>query len=141
MTGRTRARLRIALAVGGLATLVVRVMPHGRVHAAEPVAGDPPLCQQALMEHPEEAPLAALASAEQDAAQRAAHAGREAAKILRKQIGAGPEGGLSATTAADALLRHQAEARREGKVLCHCRQRRGDPDRSDCEFLYPERLQ
>jgi hypothetical protein len=141
MTGRTRRRLQIVLAVVGLTTLVARVKPHGRVHAAEPAAEDPPLCQEALMEHPEDPPLAALARAEQEAAQRAANAGREAAKILRKQIGGGPEGGLSATTAADALLRHQAEERRDGKVLCHCRQRRGDPDRTDCEFLYPEKLQ
>jgi len=25
-------------------------------------------------------------------------------------------------------------------VLCHCRQRRGDANRADCEFLYPETL-
>lgn len=141
MTGRARKRLQIALAVVGVVTLFGRLRFHAPGHAAELAPQDPPLCQEALIEHPGEAPLAALARAEQDAAQRAANAGREAAKILRKQIGADTEGGLSAATSAELLLRHQADARREGKVLCHCRQRRGDPDREDCEFLYPEKLQ
>jgi hypothetical protein len=101
---------------------------------------DPPLCQQALSAAPQKPPLVALAAAEQDAAMRAARAGREAAKILREHIGDGAQGGLAASDAADRLLRQQADARREGKVLCHCRQRRGDADRADCEFLYPERL-
>ena len=101
---------------------------------------DPPLCQQALAAQPQQAPLAALAAAEQDAATRAARAGREASKLLRKHIGDGPQGGLAASDAAERLLRQQADARREGKVLCHCRQRRGDTDRQDCELLYPEKL-
>jgi hypothetical protein len=37
-------------------------------------------------------------------------------------------------------MRQADELRRAGKVICHCRQRRGDPQRKDCEFLYPEHL-
>jgi hypothetical protein len=140
MTGRTRTKLRRALAVFGLLSLLARFAPHRGVHAAEHATDDPPLCQQAIAAKPEKPPLDALAAAEQDAAMRASRAGREAAKQMRAHIGDGPQGALGASDTAERLLRQQADARREGKVLCHCRQRRGDPDREDCEFLYPEKL-
>ena len=43
-------------------------------------------------------------------------------------------------SSAESLLAQEADARRAGKVLCLCRERRGDPNREDCQYLYPERL-
>lgn len=124
-----------AAALAGLALAAIVA-----ARAEEPAPEDPPLCRAAITARPQQAALDALAQAEQDAARRAGEAQRAAAKIMKKSIGAGAQGGLAAGTAAEALLRQQADARREGKTYCHCRQRRRDPNRTDCEYLYPERL-
>jgi hypothetical protein len=131
------ARTAFALLVLGAAQALCAAAP---ARGAEAVPEDPPRCREALAAHPEDDALEALARAEADAATSARKARAEARRILRKHIGTGEQGGLAATEAADAQLRRAAELRREGKVLCHCRQRRGDPDREDCEFLYPEKL-
>jgi hypothetical protein len=110
------------------------------LRAEEPLPEDPPLCRDALAASPELPAQAALERAEQQASKRAREARRAAQKLLRGNLGAGAQGGLAGADAADALLRQEADARRQGKALCHCRQRRGDPNREDCEFLYPERL-
>jgi hypothetical protein len=108
--------------------------------AEAPAAEDPPACREALAALPEQSALEALARAEQAAAAQANAARAEARKLLRKQVGGGERGGLAASDAAEPLLARAAELRRHGKQLCHCRQRRGDPNRQDCEFLYPETL-
>jgi len=110
------------------------------LRAEEPLPEDPPVCREALAASPELAALPALERAEQQAAKRAREARRAAQKLLRGNLGAGAQAGLAGADAADALLREEADLRRLGKALCHCRQRRGDPNREDCEFLYPERL-
>jgi hypothetical protein len=132
----TRRHVRAAAA---LVTLTLAL--GGAARAEDPAPEDPPLCRSAITARPQQSALDALAEAEQDASRRANEAQRAAAKLMRKHIGDGTQGGLAASTAAEALLRKQADARREGKVLCHCRQRRGDSNRQDCEYLYPERLQ
>ena len=95
--------------------------------SAEPAPEDPPLCREAIAAHPDESALAALTRA-------------EAKKILREHLGDGTQGGLAGGDRAEPLMRQADELRRAGKVICHCRQRRGDPQRKDCEFLYPEHL-
>jgi len=127
------AGLALAAALG----IALQAAP---LHAEEPRPEDPPLCRAALAASPELPAQAALERAEQQAAKRAREARRAAQKLLRGNLGAGAEAGLAGADAADALLRQEADARRQGKALCHCRQRRGDPNREDCEFLYPERL-
>ncbi|HVH17181.1 MAG TPA: hypothetical protein VNF72_02665 [Myxococcota bacterium] len=108
--------------------------------SAEPAPEDPPLCREAIAAHPDESALAALTRAEDDLAARARKARAEAKKILREHLGDGTQGGLAGGDRAEPLMRQADELRRAGKVMCHCRQRRGDPQREDCEFLYPERL-
>lgn len=131
--GSAGAGLALAAALG----IAAQVAP---LRAEEPLPEDPPLCCAALAASPELPALAALERAEQQAAKRGREARRAAQQLLRGNLGAGAQAGLAGADAADALLRQAADARREGKVLCHCRQRRGDPNREDCEFLYPERL-
>jgi hypothetical protein len=122
-----------------IASLVLVVAP--RVRAAEPSPDDSPLCREALAARPDESALDALAHAEEDLASRARKARAEAQSIMRKHIGDGERGGLAAADAVEPLLRQAAELRRAGKTICHCRQRRGDPQREDCEYLYPDPLQ
>ncbi len=125
------------LAFGAALAIAAQAAP---LRAEVPLPEDPPPCRDALAASPELPALRALEQAEQQAARRAREARRAAQKLLRKNIGVGARAGLAGVDAADALLRQEADARREGKVLCHCRERRGDPNREDCEFLYPERL-
>jgi len=127
------AQLALAAALGIAAAAAL-------LRAEEPLPEDPPLCREALAASPNLAAVPALERAEQQAARRAREARRAAQKLLRGNLGAGAQAGLAGTDAADALLRQEGDARREGKTLCHCRQRRGDPNRADCEYLYPERL-
>jgi hypothetical protein len=108
--------------------------------AEEPAPEDPPLCRDALAAQPQQSALDALARAEEGAARRGRAARAQARTLMRKHLGAGQRDGLAASDAAEALLRQAADASREGKVLCHCRQRRGDTNRQDCEALYPEKL-
>ena len=131
------ARAALALCTLGAAHAFFQAAP---ARGAESAPEDPPLCREAIAAHPDASALEALTRAEDEAAALARRARGEARAILRRQIGTGEQGGLAATEAADAQLRQAADLRRTGKVLCHCRQRRGDPARADCEFLYPEEL-
>ena len=126
----------IALAVAALGPLGA-----SRARAAEPSADDPALCREAIAARPDESALDALAHAEADLASRARKANAEAQRIVRKHVGDGERGGLAAADAAEPLLRQASELRKAGKAICHCRQRRGDPQRTDCEYLYPEKMQ
>ena len=103
---------------------------------AEPEPDDPPLCREALARHPEATALEALAEEEKQRALEARKAQREARKVMRQTLGAGAAA-RAQLPAYEALARKQAEAKRAGKVLCYCRERRGDPHREDCELLYP----
>jgi hypothetical protein len=125
----------VALAIAALALAAAP-----RLRAAEPSPDDPPLCREALAARPDESALDALARAEEDLASRARKARAEAQRIMRKHIGDGEQGGLAGADAIEPLLRRASELRRAGKAICHCRQRRGDPQRTDCEYLYPEKL-
>jgi hypothetical protein len=123
-----------------LALVAAQVLVAAPSRGAEPAPEDPPLCREAIAEHPDASALDALTRAEDDLAARARRARAEAKRILREHMADGERGGLAATDQAEPLLRQADELRRAGKVVCHCRQRRGDPQREDCEFLYPERL-
>ncbi|HVN39756.1 MAG TPA: hypothetical protein VMW19_16460 [Myxococcota bacterium] len=129
----------VAAAILTSAALSLAAAPRAR--AAEPSSDDPPLCREALATRPDESALDALAHAEEDLASRARKANAEAQRIVHAHIGDGERGGLAAVGASEPLLSQAAELRKAGKVICHCRQRRGDPLREDCEYLYPEKLQ
>jgi hypothetical protein len=104
--------------------------------AADPAPEDPPLCREALALHPDAGALEALSREEARQAEIARDARREARKLMRETLGAGAAGAAQLPT-YEALARREAEAKRDGKVLCYCRERRGDPHRDDCELLYP----
>ncbi len=104
--------------------------------AAEPDPEDPPLCREAIEARPEVGALEALAEAEKELAIDARRARNAARKIMRKTLGAGAAARARLPT-YEEQMRRESEARRDGKVLCYCRQRRGDPHREDCERLYP----
>jgi hypothetical protein len=123
-----------------LALAAAQALAASPARAAEPAPEDPPLCREAITAHPDESALAALTHAEGELAARAREARAEANKVLRQHLGDGTQAGLAGSDRAEPLFRRADELRRAGKVMCHCRQRRGDPQRSDCEFLYPERL-
>jgi hypothetical protein len=103
---------------------------------AEPDPEDPRLCIEAIERHPDATALAALAEEEKRLAVEARRLRREARKLMRGTLGAGPEA-RAQLPAYEALSRREAEAQRDGRVLCFCRQRRGDPHREDCQLLYP----
>jgi len=103
---------------------------------AAPDPEDPPLCREAIERHPDATALEALAEEEKQRAIVARRAQREARKIMRKTLGAGAAARVH-LPAYEAHARRESEARRDGKTLCYCRNRRGDPHRDDCELLYP----
>jgi len=125
---------------GLIALVAAHALAVSSARAAEPAPEDPPLCREAIAAHPDQSALEALTRAEDDLAARARKARAEAKKILRAHIADGERGALAATDQAEPLFRQADELRRAGKTVCHCRQRRGDPQREDCEFLYPEPL-
>jgi hypothetical protein len=103
---------------------------------ADPAPEDPPLCREAIELHPDASALEALSREEARQAEIARDARREARKLMRETLGAGSSGAAQ-LPAYEALSRRESEARRDGKVLCYCRERRADPHREDCELLYP----
>ena len=115
-----------------LALLVATLFAVG----AEPEPEDPPLCREALARHPEATALEALAEEEKRLAIEARGLRREARKLMRQTLGAGVAA-RAQLPAYEALSRKESGAKRAGKTLCYCRQRRGDPHREDCELLYP----
>jgi hypothetical protein len=116
-----------------LALLLLAALP---ALGAEPAPEDPPLCREALALHPDASALEALTREEARQAEIARDARREARKLMRETLGAGAAGAAQ-LPAYEALARRESEAKRDGKVLCYCRERRGDPHRDDCELLYP----
>jgi hypothetical protein len=106
--------------------------------APEPEALEPELCRDALAAHPDETPLRALRTEEAARWQRARRAAREGRKALGRGIGAGDAGGARVIAGEfhGATEAHR-QALREGRILCGCRARRGDPDGADCDRLYP----
>jgi hypothetical protein len=115
-----------------LALLVATLFAVG----AESDPEDPPLCREALARHPEASALEALAEEEKRLAVEARGLRREARRVMRQTLGAGAAA-RAQLPAYEALSRRESEAKRAGKTLCYCRQRRGDPHREDCELLYP----
>lgn len=132
------ARVELAL-VAALVLLVQGGAPRP-ARGEAPAPDDPPLCREAILAEPSRSALDALARAEEATSRRAREATAAARRVMHKNIGGGPQEGLAAADEADALLRQAADARRDGRALCLCRERRGDPDREDCEYLYPEPL-
>ena len=120
-----RARLLAALAI--TATLVLGVAPDPE---------DPPLCRAALDAHPDATALEALSREEKRLSSEARTATREARKLMRTTLGSGVAG-QQVLPEYTALMQHQDDAKRQGKVICLCRERRRDPHRDDCELLYP----
>ena len=116
--------------------LVALALVSALLLGAEPDPEDPPLCREAIESRPEQSALEALADAEKQLAVEARRARREARKIMRETLGAGAAARVQ-LPAYEAHARRESEARRDGKVLCYCRNRRGDPHRDDCELLYP----
>ncbi|MGH0028235.1 MAG: hypothetical protein ACQGVC_00465 [Myxococcota bacterium] len=103
---------------------------------AEPDPEDPPLCRQAIETRPDTTALEALADEEKRLATEARRARRAARKVMRETLGAGA-GARAKLPEYEAHVAREAEAKRRGKVLCYCRERRGDPHRQDCELLDP----
>ena len=132
MRGRGRVAallLLLPFALGGSARSTANPV-------AEPDPEDPPLCREALARHPEATALEALAEEEKRLARLARVARREARKLMRETLGIGAAA-RAKLPAYEALAVRESEAKRAGKALCYCRQRRGDPHRQDCELLYP----
>ena len=105
-------------------------------HPGEPVETDASLCREVIAAHPGE-PLEALRKAEAERVRTAKSSYRRARKRLGRSLGGGPgavgqRDASGAGTAMDVFERNIAEAR----VICGCRERRGDPHRQDCERLY-----
>ena len=115
------------------ATLLVTASP---AQPGESVETDTPLCREVIAEHPGDA-LEALRKAEGERVRTAKSSYRKARKRLGRSLGGGPgavgqRDASGAGTAMDVFERNIAEAR----VLCECRELRGDPHRQDCERLY-----
>jgi hypothetical protein len=75
--------MRVQRALVSAAALILAVLGVA-ARAEEPAPEDPPLCRDAIAARPQQAALAALAEAEQDAARRAGRRKRAAAKPMRK---------------------------------------------------------
>jgi len=97
---------------------------------------DPPACREVLAARPEDA-LEALRAAEAEHMRRARHASYRGKRLLRSMLGGGTT--LPTRRAADELAQLQETYHRAvhtARVLCGCRERRGDPYREDCEAAY-----
>jgi hypothetical protein len=129
-------RVGAALLMLGLVAPAARAEPNAE---PTPPSDDPPVCRAALEARPDAPALDALVQAEQEALRRAKARQREGKKLMRETLG----GGRSARhrlPAFDAIAAKEADARAEGRALCFCRKRRGDPHRQDCEALYPVKI-
>jgi len=116
----------------------------GAPAAAEPggsargpaAALDPPACREVIAARPDDA-LEALRAAESEHMRRARHAWYRGKRLLRTMLGGGTT--LPTRRAADELAQLQETYHRAvhtARVLCGCRERRGDPYREDCEAAY-----
>jgi hypothetical protein len=97
---------------------------------------EPALCAEVLGREQGE-PLDALARAEQERWTVARNAERRGRRLMRSTVGMGEsQRSLRAVAELERLDRAFAAAVREARILCGCRQRRGDPYREDCDRLY-----
>lgn len=128
-------RLGIALLAFG----VCASQAAGEPNAERAVPEDPPVCRAAFDARPDDSALDALSHAEKQALRRAKAHRREGKKLMRETLGGGPSA-RKRLPAFDAIAAREAEARADGRALCFCRKRRGDPYRQDCEALYPVKI-
>lgn len=119
-----------------LASVLAGLVLASAAPAAEPDPDDPPLCRAAIEARPGMSALEALGREEKRLAAQARSARREARKLMRDTLGAGA-GARAVLPAYEAWMARESDARRAGKSICHCRERRNDPLRDDCERLYP----
>ncbi|MCZ6783761.1 MAG: hypothetical protein O7G30_10685 [Proteobacteria bacterium] len=104
-----------------------------------PVAADPPepaICQAAIAAQPHD-PLAALQRAEVARWQAARTASRQGRHLMRQTMGGGTS--LATRRLANQIAQAQDAYRvavQQARVLCGCRERRGDPYREDCDALF-----
>lgn len=104
--------------------------------AAAESSEEPPPCREAI-EAGGGDPLEALADAEKAQWREAKHCEREIRKLARSSIGLGiSDHALKATKRIDGLKQRIDRAVRTARALCGCREGRGDPHRTDCDFLY-----
>jgi hypothetical protein len=116
-----------------------RVPPAAPPSPPEPAAvpaRDPDLCRRILLES-DAPPLEALRRAENDRWRAARTASRQGRKHLRQTLGGGPSlagHGVTADLAEHQIRYHRAV--HEARVICGCREARGDPLREDCEAAF-----
>jgi hypothetical protein len=97
---------------------------------------EPALCREVIAAHPGE-PLEALRKAEMERMQRVRSAWRRGKHVLWDSLGMGAT--EHTRRLAHAFGRASEEHRRalyEARVICGCRERRGDPYREDCDALF-----
>jgi len=106
--------------------------------SADPPAKEPALCEQVIASAtPGTAPLTALAAAESARWKVARKAERDARKRMRQMVGIGAAAqARRGASEVDNLNGRFATAVYEARLLCGCRQQRGDPYREDCARLY-----
>ncbi len=144
--GFASAVLWLAMSVSGVARAEEPV-PDGAVSGPPghplPVAEAEPsaerehrLCRE-IISGSSEPPLEALRLAENERWRAARTASRQGRKQLKGVMGAGPS--AAGRGAGSELARIQDRYHRavhEARVICDCRQRRGDPLREDCEAAF-----
>jgi hypothetical protein len=102
----------------------------------EPAAGDPPLCRDAIAAHPGDQ-LDALRRAEEDRWRAARSASRRGKKLMADAVEQGDTGAQRQRAARIGQTSDDyRRALQEARILCGCRERRGDPYREDCERLF-----
>lgn len=138
----SRPRIQGRRVAAILAFLLVSIPPRTvGSDEGDPVAAtasEPELCREIVAASPEE-PLVALRHAEERRWRDARAASRRGRKGLRATLGGGPS--LAGPGVTAEIARQQELYRRavhEARVLCECRERRGDPLREDCEAAFRE---
>lgn len=129
MIPRALTALAVAWTVGVLAAAGARAEPPGD-------DAEPELCRE-VIEASDEPPLEALRKAETERWQAARTASRQGKRRLRQSMGGSPS--LANRRVANQVAASQDafhSAVREARVLCDCRERRGDPYREDCAVLF-----
>lgn len=122
------------LPVGVALGLLGLAMPTPAQETAE--SEDPEICREALAEHPGDE-LEALRRAEEDRWRAARSASRRGKKLMADSVEQGdtPAQQRRAAQIGRTSQRYR-QALREARILCGCRERRGDPYREDCERLF-----
>ncbi len=133
---RVRSPLWRAATLGAwVGSLLLAAAPSGAA-GADVDETEPALCAEAVANADGE-PLDALAEAERTHWRAARRAQKEARRLLHGTVGLGASTRSAAAAArAGEAERRFAESVARARVLCGCRQQRGDPDRPDCDALY-----